>query len=126
MKLFINDSDGKEDENNVNVISCILTSHIQQHNKINKIDDSDSQTMALRLMTAKILISIKFLCSKRDSSYCPTTRFRYCRKYSWSYPERGWRNLGFVICITHKRPLAGDGKCVTSQGHLTEKLMNKL
>ena len=70
MKLFINDSDGKEDENNVNVISCILTSHIQQHNKINKIDDSDSQTMALRLMTAKILILIKFLCSKRDSSYC--------------------------------------------------------
>ena len=70
MKLFINDSDGKEDENNVNVTSSILTSHIRQHNKINKIDDSDSQTMALRLMTAKILISIKFLCSKRDSSYC--------------------------------------------------------
>ena len=39
-----------------------------------------------------------------------TTRFRYFRKYSWSYPQRGWRDLGLVS--TQKGP--------------PEKSMNKL
>ena len=55
-----------------------------------------------------------------------TTRFWYFRKYSWSYPQRGWRNLGFVIRSTHKEPLTDNSKDVTDQGHLTEKLVNKL
>ena len=42
LKLFINDCDSKENENNVDVTGWILTSYVQK-NKINKIDnDSDS------------------------------------------------------------------------------------
>ena len=42
LKLFLNDSDSKENENNVDVTGWMLTIYVQQ-NKLNKIDkDSDS------------------------------------------------------------------------------------
>ena len=50
-----------------------------------------------------------FLCSKRFLLLF-TSRFRYFRKYSQSYPQRGWGNLGFVIRSTHKRPLTVTAK----------------
>ena len=55
-------------------------------------------------------------------------RFRYFRKYSWSYPQRGWLNLGFVICwyAFTQKAFYSDFGGVTDQGHLTEKLMDKL
>ena len=82
--------------------------------------------MEIRLMTVKTLLLIsQVLCSKRFLLLFNTT-FRYFRKCSYSYQQRRWQNLGFVIRSTHERSFTGDDKGVTDQGHLTEKLMNKL
>ena len=60
--------------------------------------------MALLKMTSKILATSNKLSfyAGRDSSCYLLLDSDISKKYSWSYPQRGWRNLGFVIFGRHK------------------------
>ena len=58
LKLLLNDSGSKKNDDNVDVTGWMLTSYVEQ-NKINKTDNNAaSQTISRQLMAAKMLLLI--------------------------------------------------------------------
>ena len=93
-------------------VECWLVSYVQQ-NKINEIgNNSDSWIMVLPIMTERILFSINQVFMQEQIILLIYNREVGQIQASWYIVT--WRDS------------YSDGKGTTDQGHLTEKIMNKL